>query len=176
MTRFIPSRRALLSGGIACLVGGAVRAEVRVGEDGLYHPSWFVETFLDLAEDLEAASRSGKRFAVVFEQRGCPYCRDMHTVTLAIPEIESFVRSHFDLLQLDLHGAREVTDFDGTRLAEKSFAAKYGVRITPTILFFPPSSAGLAAKAPASREVARMPGLLQASDFLALFRRVHDGA
>ena len=37
----------------------------------------------------------------------------------------------FELLQLNIIGAREVTDFDGQRLTEKEFARKYGVRATP---------------------------------------------
>lgn len=174
MTTSALTRRGLLAMGIAGLLARPAVAEVRLGEDGFYHQPWISETFLDLAEDLEAATRAGKRLAVVVEQRGCPYCRDMHTVVLADPAIGDYVRTNFDLVRLDLHGAREVTDFDGSRLSEKAFAARYGVRITPTILFFPTSAAGLAEKAPGGREVARMPGLLRAADFLALFRQVRE--
>jgi len=172
MTTSPPSRRRLLATGIACLLASPALAEVRLGEDGLYHQSWISETFLDLAEDLDAATRAGKRLAVVVEQRGCPYCREMHTVVLADPAIGDYVRDNFDLVQLDLHGAREVTDLDGTRLTEKAFAARYGVRLTPTILFFPTSAAGLAEKPPTERTVSRMPGLLRAPDFIDLFRQV----
>ncbi len=174
MTTTGPTRRRLLATTIACLLAPPALAEVRLGEDGFYHQPWISETFLDLAEDLDAATKAGKRFAVVVEQRGCPYCRDMHTVVLADPAIADYVRTNFDLVQLDLHGAREVTDFDGSRLPEKAFAARYGVRITPTILFFPTSTAGLAEKAPADRPVTRMPGLLRAPDFIDLFRRVRE--
>lgn len=167
-----PSRRSLCLGGLASLLAGTASAEVRLGEDGLYHQSWVSETFLDLAEDLAAATKAGKRLAVVVEQRGCPYCREMHTVILADPAIGDYVRDNFDLVQLDLHGAREVTDFDGSRLTEKAFAARYGVRLTPTVLFFPTSAAGLAEKPPAERTVSRMPGLLRAPDFIDLFRQV----
>lgn len=174
MTTSALTRRGLLAGAIACLLAPPVLAEARLGEDGLYHQPWISETFLDLAEDLEAATRAGKRLAVVVEQRGCPYCREMHTVILADPAIGGWIRDNFDLVQLDLHGGREVTDFDGSRLPEKAFAARYGVRITPTVLFFPISAAGLAEKAPADRPVTRMPGLLRAPDFIDLFRRVRE--
>ena len=53
------------------------------GDDGLFHQTWFKESFLDLREDFEEARAEGKRFAVVFEQRGCIYCIKMHTEVLA---------------------------------------------------------------------------------------------
>jgi thioredoxin-related protein len=145
-------------------------------EDGRFHEPWFVETFLDLAEDIEAATGNGRRYAVVWEQRGCPYCRDMHLVEFADPTIADYVKANFDVLQLDLHGAREITDFDGTKLTEKAFAARYAVRVTPTIQFFPESPLGLAAKSPMAREAVRMPGYLPPREFLAMFRFVRDKA
>lgn len=175
MTSAPLTRRALLAAGLAAPFA-ASRAVAAQSEDGRFHEPWFVETFLDLAEDIGEASAAGRRFAVVWEQRGCPYCRDMHTVHLADPAIVAYLRANFDILQLDLHGAREVTDFDGTKLTEKAFAARYAIRLTPTIQFFPASATGLAARAPTAREVARMPGLLPPRDFLAIFRYVREEA
>jgi len=43
------------------------------GDDGIYHQPWFVQSFFDLKEDFAEAKKSGKRFAVIFEQRGCSY-------------------------------------------------------------------------------------------------------
>ncbi|MDK9695530.1 MAG: thioredoxin family protein [Siculibacillus sp.] len=175
MTTFAPTRRAVLAAGLAVpFVASPVRAVQT--EDGRFHEPWFVETFLDLAEDVAEATAAGRRYAVVWEQRGCPFCRDMHTVHFADPAITDYVRSNFDVLQLDLHGAREVTDFDGTKLTEKAFAARYGIRLTPTVQFFPESAEGLAGKAPTAREVARMPGLLPPRDFLAIFHYVREKA
>src|SRR5262249_20261579 len=54
------------------------RVEPLKGDDGLYHQRWFVQSFLDLREDYVEAEARGKRFAVVFEQRGCIYCTKMH--------------------------------------------------------------------------------------------------
>ena len=53
------------------------------------------------------------------------------------PEIEDFVRQQFDILQLNIIGAREVTDFDGEKMSEKRLAERYGIRFTPTFQFFP---------------------------------------
>jgi thioredoxin-related protein len=86
------------------------------------------------------------------------------------------VRANFEVLQLNIVGSRKVTDFDGTETAEKALAAKYGIRFTPTVQFFPDTVAGMAGKPPESREVARAPGYLRPDDFLALFRFVREKA
>ena len=101
----------------------------------------------------------------MWELRGCPYCRDTHLVNFAKPEIEDFVKARFDILQLNIIGAREVMDFDGEKMPEKRLAEKYGVRFTPTFQFFPERSAGLAARKPREREVARAQGYLQPGAF-----------
>src|SRR5690606_252196 len=50
------------------------------GEDGIYHQAWFNNaSFLDLREDFEEARAAGKRFGIIFEQRGCIYCVNMYT-------------------------------------------------------------------------------------------------
>ncbi len=174
------SRRDLILGaGAALIVGGtaAARAEAPVlGEDGLYHEPWFLESFLEVADDLDEAGKRGKRFALMWEQRGCPYCRETHLVNFARPDIAAFVRANFDIVQLDIHGAREVTDLDGSKSYEKQLAARYGVHFTPTIQFFPPAAAGLKDKEPSKREVARITGYLRPDDFLAMFRYVREEA
>src|SRR5688572_28365366 len=53
-------------------------------ERGLYSQRWFQLSFLDLRDDFSEAKAEGKRFAVVFEQRGCPYCAKLHNEVLAI--------------------------------------------------------------------------------------------
>ena len=151
-------------------------AQARLSDDGLYTQPWFVESFLHLGEDLEAAAAAGKHFAIMWELRGCPYCKDTHVINFADPAISRFVQERFDILQLNVLGAREVTDFDGAKLSEKALAEKYGVRFTPTFQFFPPSTAGLAGKKPREREVTRAHGYLPPPRFLAMFRFVAEKA
>ena len=112
------------------------RVEPTREQDGLYHQSWFQLSFLNLREDFAEAKAAGKRFAVIFEQRGCPYCIKLHTEVLAQSYINDYVRENFTILQLDLWGAREVTDFDGTVLPERALAERWGVIFTPTVVFF----------------------------------------
>jgi hypothetical protein len=124
----------------------APRVTAELGDDGLYHQSWFVLSFLDLAQEFAEAKAAGKRLAVIFEQRGCPYCARLHTEVLAQKYINDYVRDNFAVVQLDLWGGREVTDFDGSRMPEKALAERWGVIFTPTIVFYKDDLTGLAGK------------------------------
>ncbi|MGA7487691.1 MAG: thioredoxin family protein [Xanthobacteraceae bacterium] len=174
------SRRAFLVGTAAGALALPGRrravAQAILTDDGLYRQPWFLESFLELADDLEAAAEKSKRLAVMWELRGCPYCRETHLVNFAKPEIESFVRERFEILQLNIIGAREVTDFDGEKMSEKRLAEKYGIRFTPTFQFFPERAAGLAVRKPREREVARAQGYLLPGHFLAMFKFVSERA
>jgi thioredoxin-related protein len=170
-----------LAPALAMLPPRAARAEsaggsATLGDDGLYHEPWFLSSFLDLREDLETAASDGKRLAIMWELRGCPYCRETHLVNFAEQEIVSYIRANFEVLQLNLIGSRKVIDFDRQELSEKDLAQKYAIRFTPTFQFFPPNPAGLDAKEPAAREVARAPGYLKPPHFLAMFRFVREQA
>jgi thioredoxin-related protein len=174
------SRRVFLVGPAVAalgLTGGRLaRAAAVLTDDGLYRQPWFLESFLELADDLAGASEKKKRFAIMWELRGCPYCKETHLVNFAKPEIENFIKDRFEILQLNIIGSREVTDFDGEKLSEKRMAEKYGVRFTPTFQFFPEGVSGLAQKKPREREVARGQGYLEPQHFLALFRFVSERA
>jgi thioredoxin-related protein len=159
-------------------IAGAVRAaeppkEPALGENGLYVQPWFLFSFLDLKDDLEEAAQKGKRFAIFWEQKGCPYCKETHLVNFTNPEIAAFIQKHFVVLQLDLWGSRKVKDFDGEELSEKALAQKYGVRYTPTVQFFP-TKLPEAKKAGREIEVARMPGYMRPFPFFVMFHFVQD--
>ncbi len=174
------TRRSLLGGSAAgawaVVRAGQALAEATLNEDGLYHEPWFLQSLLELADDLDAAAAHNKRFAIMWELRGCPYCRDTHLINFAKPAITDYIKARFDILQLNIVGAREVVDFDGQKLPEKRFAEKYGVRFTPTFQFFPEVSAGLDKHKPREREVARAQGYLMPDHFLALFKFVAERA
>jgi thioredoxin-related protein len=169
------TRRSLLLAPLAFAAAPAA-AEAVLGDDGLYRQNWFLQSFLELGPDLEEAAAEGKRLAVMIEQRGCPYCRETHLVNLADPAVAGYIRERFAVLQLNLVGDLEVTDFDGEALSEKRFAARYGVRFTPTILFFPDSADGLGDLPPREREVARLVGYQEPDAFRRTFAFVHERA
>ena len=151
-------RRALLGGLVSVGVVGDARAAA-VGEDGLYRAAWFLESFLDLADDLAAASEAGKRLVVAWELRGCPACKATHEVTLADPQVVAYLTRHFEFVQLDIIGARPVTFPDGDRRPEKAQARRLGVTGTPTFQVFD-----------ASGERGRLEGFHPPAPFLDFFR------
>jgi thioredoxin-related protein len=142
---------------------------IEASEDGMYHQPWFHESFLDLKEDLLETKKAGKRLAIMFEQRGCPYCRETHQVNLRRPEIVNYLKKNFNIIQMDIWGSREVTDFDGEKMPEKKFARKYGVQFTPTIIFLPDNLEKTKAKHPRDREAFRLFGYWKPFHFLNSF-------
>jgi thioredoxin-related protein len=172
------TRRGLLAGAAAlsALRLAPARAEPVLTDDGLYKEPWFLESFLELADDLEGAHKHGKRFAIMWELKGCPYCKETHFVNFARNDISDYIKANFVVEQLNIIGSRKVTDFDGQELSEKELAAKYGVRFTPTFQFFAERAGPLKNLAPQQREVARAPGYLRPEDFLVMFRFVREKA
>ena len=150
----------------------AVPALAEVGEDGLHKEDWFSLTFKDIREDIETAREEGKRLAIVFEQRGCIYCKKMHEELLTDPEVRDYIKANYKIVQFNMFGDEEVTDLDGDVLTEKTAARKWGVLFTPTILFMPETAPedGTAVQA----AVSTMPGAFGKWTFLNMFRWVHE--
>ena len=155
----------------ACLFSLAVHA-AEIGEDGLHKQLWMSVTFKDMAEDLETARDEGKRLAIIFEQRGCIYCKKMHEEVFSDPEVADFIKANFMVVQYNLFGDEEVTDFDGEAMPEKEMARRWGVVFTPTILFMPEVAPeeGTAAQA----AVSQMPGAFGKWTTLNMFAWVRD--
>ena len=127
--------RSIFAPGLALALSTPVQA-AEVGEDGLHIQPFFADTFLELSEDLAEAAAEGKDLMVIIEQRGCPYCRELHEVNFAREEISSYADENFLVLQLNMWGAREMTDFDGESMEERDLIRKWFVSFTPTTLFF----------------------------------------
>lgn len=154
----------------------AAPAALTLNEDGLYEQDWFVQSFLELADDLADADAAGKRLAIFWELEGCPYCKETHLVNLADAEIRAYLQANFAILQLNLGGSRNVTDFDGETHSERKLARKWGIRFTPTVMFFPEGAAAKPGLDGAALEIARMPGYFRPPHFLAMFRYVRENA
>ncbi len=143
-----------------------------LGDDGLHKQPWFTVSFKDVAEDIETAADEGKRLAIIFEQRGCIYCAQMHEKILSDPEVADFIQEHFMVVQYNMFGDEEVIDLDGEVLSEKTAARKWGYVFTPTIVFLPE---GAPADSTASEAaVATMPGAFGKWTFLNMFRWVQE--
>jgi thioredoxin-related protein len=134
----------------------AVSLAAELGDDGLHKTAWMQDTFKDLREDLADANNQGKRLMVIVEQRGCVYCTKMHEEVFPQPEIEALLTERYFVVQINMFGDVEVTDFDGETLTEKKLARKWGLLFTPTLIFFP-EDVEEGATGPGSA-VATMPG------------------
>ncbi|MDG1677317.1 MAG: thioredoxin family protein [Paracoccaceae bacterium] len=108
-----------------------------IGDDGLHKQNWMRDTFKDLREDLDEANMEGKRLVLMFEQRGCIYCSKMHKDVYSRDNVSNYIDENFFVVQLNLHGDLEVTDFDGEVLSEKAMARKWNILFTPTVLYLP---------------------------------------
>ena len=127
MKRMIP---ALFLAALALPAGA-----LELGEDGLYEQPWFTATFKDVAEDIADAADEGKRLAIIFEQRGCIYCKKLHEEVFSDEEIADYIAENFVVVRYNLYGDEEVTDVDGETLTEKEAAQRWGVVFTPTVMF-----------------------------------------
>lgn len=143
---------------------------VVVGDDGLYKQEWFIDSFLDLKEDHAEAAADGKGLLILFEQRGCPYCKELHQVNFAKNEIQDYINKNFNVLQLDMWGSRAVTDFDGKEYEERDLARAWRVTFTPTVVFYSQDKSPIE-----DGESARLPGYFKPFHFLSMLEYVHEG-
>ncbi|MDV7142930.1 thioredoxin family protein [Tropicimonas sp. TH_r6] len=159
-------------GALIALCLAAPLAVAEIGEDGLHKADWMRDTFKDLAEDLEEANAEGKRLMLIFEQRGCIYCKQMHEEVFVRPEIAAYLEENFFVVQMNLYGDTEVTDFDGDTRTEKQMARKWGIMFTPSILFLGEKVPEGAAATQAA--VAIMPGAFKAGTTLDMLTWVRE--
>ena len=139
----------------------------QLGDDGLYKEAWQRNTFKDLREDLQDANAEGRRLMIIVEQRGCGYCKKMHEEVFVREDIAAMLNEKFFVIQVNMFGDVEVTDFDGKALTEKQAANRWGLLFTPTIMFFPEEvPEGVSA---AQAAVAVMPGAFGPGTTLDLF-------
>lgn len=120
----------------AMVAFATIGSAAELGDDGLHKQPFFSDTFLDMAEDLADATAQGKDLMIIIEQFGCPYCREMHEVNFEREDIVSYIEEHYLVVQLNMWGSREVTDFDGEAMEEKDLVRKWFVSFTPTTLLF----------------------------------------
>ncbi len=155
MTRFFP---ALATAALFACATALPAPAAQLGDDGLHKAPWMHDTFKDLREDLAEANAAGQRLLILIEQRGCIYCTKMHEEVFPQPEIEKLLTEDYFVIQINMFGDVEVTDFDGTALPEKDMVRRWGMLFTPTMIFLPEEAGDL----PAPQEaVAVMPGAFE---------------
>ena len=99
------TRRDLMLGAAASLaLPSFARAAPELTDEGLYREPWFLDSFMVLPEDLAAAEKDGKRFVIMWELKGCPYCKETHFTNFARPEIADYIKANFVVEQLNIIG------------------------------------------------------------------------
>lgn len=122
---------------LSALVLAMSASAAELGDDGLHKTDWMMDTFKDLREDLDEANAEGKRLMVIIEQRGCLYCTKMHEDVFPREEISSMLSDDYFVVQINMFGDTEITDFDGEALSEKDAVKRWNMMFTPTVMFFP---------------------------------------
>lgn len=105
-------------------------------EEPLPFPAWFKLSFLDLREDLAESTGNKRDLVIYFGQKHCPYCEALLHTNFGKTDIQKYTCDNFDVVGLDIHGARELVDFSGNSLSESEFAEAMDVNFTPTLAFF----------------------------------------
>jgi thioredoxin-related protein len=162
------SRRTFVACGASLLgsMAGAY-ASPKLDLDGLYNEPWINKASGNLSTDFANAAKSSKNFAVLWEMRGCPWCKILHMENFAREDIAGYLQANFTLVQLNLRGKRELIDFDGEKLTEEDLSYKFGVNSTPSFQFFRPSDAA------AGQELGRA-GYLKPDEFLTLLHFIRE--
>lgn len=149
--------------------------EPELADNGLHVQPFFVQSFLDLNEDITDAQDAGKGLLIIVEQQGCPYCRELHKVNFRIPDLVDNMTASFNVLQLDLRGARELTDANGNTGPERDIIRKWGIVYTPTLIYIP-KDADIEGKTAAEAAVAVMPGYFKPFHFSTMIEYVASDA
>ena len=134
--------------------------------EGFAYQDWFQATTFDLRADLEAAENSKKMLVLLWEQRGCYYCKQMHEVAFARKDIVDLIVANFHVVQMDLRGQREFIDLEGQKMSEARIANGNFVNATPTTQFIDDIGS----------EVFRIPGYAEPKLFKAAYQYVVEGA
>ena len=107
------------------------------GQANVEYPTWFKDSFLDIAGDLDEARQAGKRGVVLFiSAKNCNHCQAFLDVTLSEPGTYERVSSQYDFIGLDIFSDVEITDVDGTTSTVAEFVTAQKARLTPTLLIY----------------------------------------
>jgi thioredoxin-related protein len=106
-------------------------------EKPLEFPDWFKLSFLDLRDDLNEVRKEGKDgLMVYFGQKYCAYCKAFLEKDLSKEDVKTYLQKHFDVIGIDIHGQRMVTDLAGREMEEGRFAVQENTNFTPSVIFY----------------------------------------
>ncbi len=103
---------------------------------------------------------------VLFEQKACPPCDELHEDILKRPETQRQL-APFTVVQLDLWGTQEVVAPDGRTMMERQLARAWDVKFAPTMVFLDRAS---------GEEIFRAEAYLKAFHLQSVLEYVASGA
>lgn len=127
----------------------------------LHSESWLMKPPLKLA----AAKKGGKPLLVLFEQKECASCDELHGEAFPRSDIGALLRK-FQVAQIDLASREPVQTPGGETLSARDWARRIGVFYTPSLVFFDTSG----------REVFRVEGYLRPFHLASSLDYVASGA
>lgn len=98
-------------------------------------PDWFKQSFLDIKDDLSEASADSRLVIIYFHQNNCPYCAKLINDNFHNTQLVAKLRKNFDIIDINMWGDRDITDWVGREFSEKEFAQFMHVQFTPSLLF-----------------------------------------
>lgn len=126
-----------------------------IGGKDTVMPSWFLNSFLDLNEDINELASENKRLILFVNQDNCPYCHKFVNENLEDKIIKEKIQKYFGVVTINMFGNRELTNIDGEILSEKDYAIKNKIQFTPTLIFFDENS----------KEILRLNGYVNIQQF-----------
>lgn len=87
---------------------------------------------VSLRDELAAALAQGQPLLAMVSLEGCPFCKVARQHYLAPLREQQGV----PVVQVDMRNAQSLIDFQGRRLSHDAQVRAWGVRLTPTVLFF----------------------------------------
>lgn len=93
---------------------------------------WLMPAPLNLAD---SARRNGKPLIVLFEQKECAACDEMHREAFPRPEVKALL-GKFDVARIDMASREPVRTPGGKTLPGRDWARALGVFYTPSLVFF----------------------------------------
>jgi thioredoxin-related protein len=99
-------------------------------------PNWFKSSFLDLPTEIKDALANNKTLLLFAHQENCPFTAKFVETTFKDDNVKEFMLKHFEIIELDVNGDRDMVASNHQTLKEKKFAREIKIFSTPTLLFF----------------------------------------
>ena len=106
-------------------------------EEELVYPDWFTFSLGDLNDDIKEAAAAGKSgIMVYFGQKRCAYCEQFLKENIGAPDIEHYIREHYNIIPVDIWGIEDIIDTNGETYTERDLSLRYKTNFTPSLVFY----------------------------------------